>query len=117
MGKQIAASVMLVLVLASPSYAGRPKLGFEVSVEGGGFFLNPVVTKLLVTDVEKASLAEVAGMKAGDIILKIQGQDVAGRRASELRAWMDFNPGETRSLRVRHPDGTEFDARFTYPKG
>ena len=114
---RLAVFFFLVLVFACPSYAAGPKLGFAVSVEGGGFFLNPVVTKILVTEVEKASLAEAAGMSAGDIIIKIQGQDVIGRRAWELRTLMDFKPGETRTLRLRHLDGREFDARFTNPKG
>ena len=114
---RIAVAFTLVIALVCPSYAAGPKLGFAVSVEGGGFFLNPVVTKILVTEVQKASLAEAVGMRAGDIIIKIQGQTVAGRRAWELRSWMNFNPGETRILRVQHPDGTEFDARFTNPKG
>jgi C-terminal processing protease CtpA/Prc len=113
---RIAVSFMLVLVFACPSYAANPKLGFAVSVEGDGFFLNPVVTKILVTEVQKASLAEAAGMRAGDIIIKIQGQSVVGRRALELRPLMNFNPGETRILRLQHADGTEFDARFTNPK-
>jgi len=113
---RIAVSFMLMLVLASPGYAASPKLGFAVSVEGEGFFLNPLVTRILVTEVKKASLAEAAGMRAGDVIIKIQGQSVVGRRAWELRPWMDFKPGETRTLRLRHTDGTEFDAQFTNSK-
>src|ERR1700730_7799132 len=114
---RIAVSFALVLVFACPSDAASPKLGFAVSVEGEGFFLNPLVTKILVTEVKKASLAEDSGMRAGDIIIKIQGQSVASRRARKLRPLMDVNPGETRTLRLQHADGTEFDARFTNPKG
>src|SRR5436190_8847952 len=113
---RIAISFMLVLVFACSSYAANAKLGFAVSVEGEGFFLNPLVTKILVTEVRKSSLAEGAGMRAGDIIVKIDGQNVIGRRARELRPLMNFNPGETRTLRLQHVDGTEFDARFTTPK-
>ena len=50
---RIAVSFMLVLVFACPSYAANPKLGFAVSVEGEGFFLNPVVTKILGLTYEK----------------------------------------------------------------
>src|SRR5437016_2759393 len=113
---RIAVAFVLLLVFACSSYAAGPKLGFAVSVEGEGFFLNPVVTKILVTEVKKASLAEAAGMRTGDIIIKIQGQSVVGRRGWELRSLMNFNPGETRTLRLQHADGTEFDARFTNPK-
>ena len=113
---RIAISLVLLLVSVRPSHAASPKVGFAVSVEGEGFFLNPVVTKILVTEVKKASLAEAAGMRAGDIIIKIQGQNVIGKRARELRPLMDFNPGETRTLRLKHADGTEVDARITKPK-
>ena len=113
---RIAVAFILLLVFVHPSHAAGQKLGFAVDVEGEGFFLNPVVTKILVTEVKKASLAEAAGMRTGDIIIKIQGQSVVGRRAWELRSLMNFNPGETRTLRLQHADGTEFDARFTNPK-
>src|ERR1700730_10236512 len=113
----IAVFFTLVVVFACPSYAASPKLGFAVSVEGEGFFFNPLVTRILVTEVKKASLAEAAGIRAGDIIIRIQGQSVVGRRARELRPLMDFNPGETRTLRLQRSDGTEYDARFTNPKG
>ena len=114
---RVAIFFTLALAFTCPSYAARPKLGFAVSVEGEGFFLNPVVAKILVTEVKKDSLAEAAGMKAGDKIIKIEGQSVVGRRAKELQPMMDFKPGETRTLRLQHADGTEFDARFTNPKG
>ena len=114
---RIAVFFTLVLVFTCSSYAAGPKLGFAVNVEGEGFFLNPLVTKILVTEVRKSSLAEGAGMRVGDIIIKIDGQNVIGRRALELRTLMNFNPGETRTLRLQHADGTEFDARFTNPKG
>ena len=113
---RIAVAFVLLLVFACSSYAAGPKLGFAVSVEGEGFFLNPVVTKILVTEVKKASLAEAAGMKTGDQIIQIEGQSIVGRRARELQPFMKLNLGETRTFRLRHADGIEFDARFTDPK-
>ena len=113
---RIAIFLMLVIVFACPSYAANPKLGFAVSVEGEGFFLNPLVTKILVTELVKGSLAEAAGMMAGDQIIQIEGQSVAGRRAWELRPFMKLNPGETRTLRLKHADGTEVTVRITKPK-
>ena len=97
-------------------HAAEPKLGFVVQLEGEGFFLNPLITKLLVTAVTKGSLAEAAGIRAGDQILQIEGQSVTGRRARDLQPLMKLNPGERRTLRLKHADGTEFDARITLPK-
>ena len=55
-------------------------------------------------------------MKAGDEIAKIEGQVVAGKRALALQGFMKLNPGETRTMRLKHADGTEFEARITKPK-
>jgi len=112
---RIAVVFMLLLVFAHSSAADQ-KLGFVTQVEGEGFFLNPLVKKILVTEVAKGSLAEAAGMRPGDQIIQIEGQSVAGRRARELQPFMKWNPGETRTLRLKHADGTEVDARITKPK-
>ena len=113
---RVAGAFVLLVVLAHPSQAAEPKLGFVTQVYGEGFFLNPLVTKIVVTEVTKGSLAEAAGMRAGDQIIQIEGQSVAGKRATELQPFMKLNPGETRTLRLKHADGTEADARITKPK-
>ena len=113
---RIAVAFLLLLVFAHPSHAAEQKLGFVTQVYGEGFFLNPLVTRILVTEVIKGSIAEAAGMKAGDQIIQIEGQSVAGRRARELQPFMKLNPGETRTLRLKRADGTEVDARITKPK-
>ena len=113
---RIAVASLLLLVFVHPTQGAEAKLGFAVQMEGEGVFLNPLVKKLLVTEVTKGSLAEAAGMKAGDQIIQIEGQSVAGRRARELQPLMKLNPGEPRRLRLKHTDGTEVDARITKPK-
>ena len=107
---------LLFLGVAPLTHAAEQKLGFATQVEGEGFFLNPLVKKIVVTEVTKGSIAEAAGMKAGDQIIQIEGQNVAGKRALDLRPFMKLNPGETRTLRLKHTDGTEADARITKPK-
>ena len=111
-----AVAFLLLLAFVPSSAAAEPKLGFVVSLEGEGFFLNPLVKRLLVEEVTKGSLADAAGMRAGDQIIQIEGQSVAGRRARELQPLMKLHPGETRTLRLKHTDGTEVDARITKPK-
>jgi C-terminal processing protease CtpA/Prc len=113
---RIAVAFILVLVFAHPGQAGDQKLGFVTQVEGEGFFLNPLVKKILVTEVTKGSLADAAGMRASDEIIQVEGQSVADRRARELQPFMKLNPGETRRLRLKHADGTEVDVRITKPK-
>ncbi len=113
---RLAAAVALLLLFAQPTQAADQKLGLVTQVEGEGFFLNPVVRKILVTEVTKGSLAEAAGVRAGDQIIQIEKQNIAGRRAMELVPFLKLKPGETRILRVKHADGTEADAKITKPK-
>jgi C-terminal processing protease CtpA/Prc len=109
--------VFIGLLLFMPlAQAAEVKLGFSVRLEGEGFFLNPLVKRLFVEEVTKGSLAEAAGIRAGDEIIKIEGQTVVGRRALALQGYMKLNPGETRTLRIKHADGTEVEARMTKPK-
>jgi C-terminal processing protease CtpA/Prc len=109
-------AMVFLLVLAPVASGAEQRLGFVTQVEGEGFFLNPIVTKILVTEVTKGSLAEAAGIKVGDQIVQVEGQNVIGKRATELRPFLKFNPGETRKFRLRHADGPEVDARITKPK-
>jgi S1-C subfamily serine protease len=113
---RIAIVVIGLLVFVPLSQAAEAKLGFSIRLEGEGFFLNPVVKRLFVEEVTKGSLAEAAGVRAGDEIMKIEGQDVAGKRALSLQGYMKLNPGATRTLRLKHADGTEVEARITKPK-
>jgi C-terminal processing protease CtpA/Prc len=113
---RIALAFILLLVFVHPSHGAGQKLGFAVDVEGEGFFLNPMVKKIIVTEVVKGSLAEATGIRTGDQIIQIEGQSVAGMRALELRPFMKLNPGETRTFRLKHADGTEVDARIKMPK-
>ncbi len=108
-----AASALLV---AQASFAGNTKLGLKIGVEGDGFFLNPIVSKINVAGVEPDSICAKAGIVQGDEITSIEGQSVKGRRASELKAYMNFGPGESRTLGIRHADGQSFDAKLTKPK-
>ncbi len=112
----IAVILFAWLLFAGTSQAAEAKLGFSIRLEGEGFFLNPVVRKLFVEEVTKGSLAEAAGVRAGDEIIKIEGQNVAGKRALSLQGFMKLNPGETRTLRLKHADGTEIEARITKPQ-
>jgi C-terminal processing protease CtpA/Prc len=114
--RRIALAFILLFALAATSHGAEQKLGFATDLEAEGFFLNPIVRKIRVTDVTKGSIAEAAGIRAGDLIIQIEGQTMAGKRALDLRPFMKLDPGQTRSMRLKHADGTEFDVRLTKPK-
>jgi S1-C subfamily serine protease len=113
---RFAVAFILFLAFAHSSHAAEGTLGFSVKLEAEGFILNPIVSKLIVDQVTKGSIAEAAGMRVGDLILQVNGKVVAGIRALALRPLMKMDPGETRTLRLKHTDGTEVDARITKPR-
>ena len=106
----------VLLCLAQVTFASEVKVGLEIGVEGEGLFFNPIVTRINVTGVLPESLAAKAGIVKGDEITSIEGQVVKGRRAGELKAYMSFGAGESRTLILRHADGGVFEARLTKPK-
>jgi serine protease Do len=66
---------------------GRPVLGVsieDVSGQLGSYFGVPDGEGVLIREVNSGSPAEKAGLKAGDVIIKVAGQRV--RNSSELRA-------------------------------
>ncbi len=110
------ALALFASVLSAAALAAGGKVGMSVTVDADGFFLNPVINKVVVVSVDKASLAESAGIVAGDEITSIEGHVVKGTRASELKPYMAFNAGETRTMQMRHANGDLFEARITKPK-
>ena len=107
---------VLLLVLGHAVQAADVKVGLSIAVEGEGFVFNPVVSKINVMGVEPGSLAATAGIVKGDQITAIEGKPVQGRRASELKAYLAFGAGESRTLLIRHADGASFEARLTKPR-
>ncbi len=106
----------LSILIATAALGAGEKVGLEIGVEGDGLFFNPVVTRINVTGVAPQSLAAKAGIVTGDEITSIEGKAVKGRRASELKSYLNFGAGESRTLIVRHADGTSFEALLTKPK-
>jgi C-terminal processing protease CtpA/Prc len=116
---RIALKLLLVTSIlggSCSSHAGKPTVGLAVSVEGEGFFLNPVVTRVLVAKVHRNSLAEEAGIAAGNEITHVGDQAIKGRRARELQPLMQFNAGETRVLRLKRINGEQYSATLTKSK-
>ena len=107
---------VVLLCLSQVAFASEVKVGLEIGVEGEGFLFDPIVTKINVTGVVPESLSAKAGIVKGDEIISIEGQIVKGRRASELKAYMKFDAGESRRLMVRHADGGLFEAKLIKPK-
>ena len=62
----------------------------------------------MIVGVFRGSPAEAAGLKAGDIILSVDGQTTDGRDLDEVAAWIRGEAGSTVALTIRSgPDGPE----------
>jgi C-terminal processing protease CtpA/Prc len=96
-------------VLAQP--AGK-KIGFGVQVSTDGFF-STTIAKVAVTQVSPDSQALVAGVSAGDELVKIQDVKVPGNSAANLKEHMEFVPGVAKKITFKRANGTEFDVVFT----
>ena len=106
-----AAIVALVMALGSGAAAAdeRPgSLGFSISVDGDGFFLNPTLRSITVDGVVPASPAAAAGIVPKDRIVEVEGRQVAGAKASELKPYLQRSAGQVVHLRLRRTSGDEY---------
>lgn len=86
--------------------AARPRLGVSIeAVEGG----------VAIRAVEKGSIAESTGLRAGDVILEIAGRPAVG--TDDVRSAVQaMAPGTWLPMKVRREGGTtEMVARFPAP--
>jgi len=77
-----------------------------------GFFSYGGTRCVQITDVVKGGPAEAAGLKAGDLILEIDGKTVSSNDVlSDLIA--SYNAGDSATLTVRR-DGNRTEIRLTF---
>ena len=104
-------TALLLLLLAGVASAGEHGFfGFALKVETKGFFLAPTISALSIDQVIPGTPAARAGIRAGDRILAVEGQTVAGSKALELKAKASREVGQTLHLTLRHADGTVYQA-------
>ncbi len=93
---------------------GPRKLGIEYQrIEGqlAKYFKTPGDSGVLITSVDEGGPAAKAGMKAGDVILKLNGESIEGR--GDLRAALDgAEPGAEVTIQVLR-EGRSLDLKVT----
>ena len=96
------------------TYAQSPgkSIGFGVQVSTEGLF-STTVAKVVVTVVLPGSQAEAGGLTIGDELVKIQGIQVPGGSALELKPHMEFQLGVPKTLVFRRSAGSEYQVVFT----
>jgi C-terminal processing protease CtpA/Prc len=100
------ATVLGALVLlgsGAPVRAADPGwFGLAVSADVEEHSPGPTLRSLSVRETAPGSPAARAGLAAGDVILEIQGVEVAGMTTDALKAAMQRSVGETLHLKIRH---------------
>ena len=84
-GRLVLALFLMALSCAALA-KGRLGFGVEVSTES---MLSQTLTQVKVSSVRPDSPAELAGLKAGDIITQLAGQVIAGSKGKALKAKLD----------------------------
>lgn len=78
-------------------------------IVGIGISGTAVEEGLLLVRVFADAPAEKAGLTAGDIILRVDGNDTAGQTVETISGWLRGEEGTTVTLTVLHADGTQED--------
>jgi len=96
-----------LLILFSPLLIAKEKakIGVTWSVSASGFF-SPDVDEMIAKKVLSDSPADKAGMKAGDKVLSIEGCEIPGCSADEVKGFFKQETKESINLIVESQDGT-----------
>jgi membrane-associated protease RseP (regulator of RpoE activity) len=99
-------TLALLLSVALSAFAGgKGYIGISIAVEGEGVFWNPTLKSVKVAKVSAGSPAEQAGMAAGDSIIEVEGNQVAGAKANDLQSYMQREVGQQLKFVVKKPSG------------
>ncbi len=97
---------MLCLFLAAIAWAGdRGYLGFDLSVDAEGFFVNATLKTVTIEKVVPNSPADKAGIVRGDRIIEIEGHVIAGTKADVVKPYLEREVGQITHLVVQKANG------------
>ena len=96
---------LLCLLVGAAWAADRGYIGLAIEVDGEGFFLNPTLKSVKVETVVPNSPAALAGMRAGDLIVEVEGHAVAGTKADVLKSYLQREVGQSTRMLVRKATG------------
>lgn len=95
--------IALFLLLASGLAFAKGRLGFSVEAATND---GSTLTQVKVASVSPGSPAELAGLRAGDIITELDGKRVEGSKGAQLKVRLgSVKPGERIKLRVLRAEG------------
>ncbi|MBN9493584.1 S41 family peptidase [bacterium] len=83
------------------------ELDLNSTYEGIGASVSQQGSDVVIVSTFRDSPAEKAGIKAGDVILAVDGQSAAGWSTQQVVTHIRGKSGTSVSIKVRHGDGTE----------
>ncbi len=109
----VAALMVAGLPLAAHADGPRGVFGVGLNVDGEGFFLNPTLKTITITEVRKGMPAEAAGITVGDQIVEIEGKTIAGAKAKEMQTYLRRAPGDVTHMRLKRANGDVYTVTMT----
>ncbi|HET9222568.1 MAG TPA: S41 family peptidase, partial [Roseiflexaceae bacterium] len=98
----------------SPDAAHAERQALDGKFEGIGAYIDVRDEQPLIVQPIEGSPAERAGLRPGDLILKVNGEDVRGITVDELRARVRGPKGTSVTLTIQHTDAqTPIDVNVT----
>jgi carboxyl-terminal processing protease len=98
----------------SPDAARAERQSLDGKFEGIGAYIDVRDEQPLIVQPIEGSPAERAGLRAGDLILKVNGEEVRGITVDELRARVRGPKGTSVTLTIQHTDAqTPIDVNVT----
>lgn len=96
----LSALLLPALLAPAPAFA-KARLGFGVAVATDGFF-STTLTEVKITSVQPGSPSEKAGLRAGDVVVELDGTPVRGASGLALKkALAEVKPGQHVVLKVQ----------------
>ena len=102
-------ALLLFSLLAPATALAKGRLGFAISVATDGY-LSTTVTEVKVTSVQAGSPSEKAGLKAGDLLVEMNGTAIKGASGPALKKTLGgVKPGEHLLLKVQRANSGMLD--------
>ncbi|MCE4554734.1 S41 family peptidase [Roseateles cellulosilyticus] len=92
---------LILLAAATLAIAAEGWLGLRSDVEATGGLFDRRIEKVTVASTGPGSPAEAAGVRAGDVIVAINGKALQGMKTGELAQHLQTQAGDKLTLTVR----------------
>src|SRR5690554_6039716 len=98
-------SLAVALVAAGAAQASSTGCNLRLKPETSGFFLNPMLDRVIVVEASPSNPDKPCPFLAGDELLRINDQDVPGHRArAVMKYWEALPKGTALEFSIRRND-------------